>query len=404
MTGDRFTRDRMTWVSYWMLGYFAYLEAVLGPVMPFLRDDLHLSYGIASLHFSAFAFGGVVTGALGDRVVLWLGRRLVFWGGAAGMALGALLFILSPSAVGTVAAAFLMGVLGSLLLLCIQSSLADRHGAWRAVALTEANVAASIFAILSSLVVGVVAASRLGWRMALILPLAVPLIVAIAGWHTDLGQMRPPEGHGAGPKRIPASFWAIAGVVFLETGVEWCVAYWGAGFLVASGHLSKAAAATALGAFFLAMVIGRFGGSVLMRRIRGSLVLLVSLGLALGAFLLFWLGGSPAWHVAGLFLVGLGVANVYPVSIALATDSVSLHADWASARVGIAAATSILLAPFVLGTLADRTGIERAFAIAIPLLLAALALAAVASGLQGSGVAARQTTTHGTPEARGTRG
>jgi MFS family permease len=323
----------MTWVSYWMLGYFAYLEAVLGPVMPFLRDDLHLSYGIASLHFSAFAFGGVVTGALGDRVVLWLGRRLVFWGGAAGMALGALLFILSPSAVGTVAAAFLMGVLGSLLLLCIQSSLADRHGAWRAVALTEANVAASIFAILSSLVVGVVAASRLGWRMALILPLAVPLIVAIAGWHTDLGQMRPPEGHGAGPKRIPASFWAIAGVVFLETGVEWCVAYWGAGFLVASGHLSKAAAATALGAFFLAMVIGRFGGSVLMRRIRGS-----------------------------------------------------------------------LLAPFVLGTLADRTGIERAFAIAIPLLLAALALAAVASGLQGSGVAARQTTTHGTPEARGTRG
>lgn len=32
-----FVRDRFTWLAYIMLGYFAYLQAALGPALPFLR-------------------------------------------------------------------------------------------------------------------------------------------------------------------------------------------------------------------------------------------------------------------------------------------------------------------------------------------------------------------------------
>lgn len=369
----------MTWVSYWMLGYFAYLEAVLGPVMPFLRGDLHLSYAVASLHFSAFALGAVATGTLGDRVVLRFGRRRAFWGGGAGMALGAALIAVSPVAVGTVSGALLMGSLGGLLLLCIQSSLADRHGESRGVALTEANVMASIFAILASVVVGIFASTGAGWRFALLLPLLVPVLSGTIGTGVSFGSVRRAANESPRPTHIPGRFWAIAGVIFLETGVEWCVAYWGASFLVASGHLAKAAAASAMGAFFLAMVIGRLLGSMLMRRMRGAQVLILSLSLAVLAFLLFWLGAGMATHVVGLFLVGLGVANVYPVSLTLATESTPDHADWASARVGVAGGSAVLLAPLVLGAIADHASITRAFSIALPVLLVALALSLAAS-------------------------
>ncbi len=97
-----FARGRLTWTVYGLVGYFAYMETVLGPSMPFLREDLGLSYSAASLHFSAFAAGGVLIGLLGDGATGKWGRRPVLWGGAGGMALGALALIASPVAFGTV--------------------------------------------------------------------------------------------------------------------------------------------------------------------------------------------------------------------------------------------------------------------------------------------------------------
>ena len=63
-----FVRNDFTWLAYVMLAYFAYLQASFGPLMPFLRAELHLSYTIGSLHVSAFALGMVLAGLLGDRL------------------------------------------------------------------------------------------------------------------------------------------------------------------------------------------------------------------------------------------------------------------------------------------------------------------------------------------------
>lgn len=29
-----FHRNRLTWASYWLVGYFAFLQTVIGPLMP----------------------------------------------------------------------------------------------------------------------------------------------------------------------------------------------------------------------------------------------------------------------------------------------------------------------------------------------------------------------------------
>jgi predicted MFS family arabinose efflux permease len=44
-----------------------YVQASLGPILPFLREDLSLDYGAAGLLFGAFALGVLFTGLLGDR-------------------------------------------------------------------------------------------------------------------------------------------------------------------------------------------------------------------------------------------------------------------------------------------------------------------------------------------------
>jgi len=66
---ERMTRDQFTWLTYLMLGYYSYFINGLGPVMPFLRTELGMSYTLSSLHFSAFAVGILLAGLGSDRIV-----------------------------------------------------------------------------------------------------------------------------------------------------------------------------------------------------------------------------------------------------------------------------------------------------------------------------------------------
>ena len=174
-----FVRDRFTWLAYLMLAYYAYAQATLGPLMPFLRAELDLNYTVAGLHISAFALGMILAGLLGDRWAQRRGRRFVFWAGGAGMAAGALILAVSHHVVLTITGALVMGWLGSFLLVMIQATLSDRHGEQRAIALTESNVAASISAALAPVLIGTFQRLGFGWRTALYVAAAAFLLLFV---------------------------------------------------------------------------------------------------------------------------------------------------------------------------------------------------------------------------------
>jgi len=376
---QRFVRHPLTWATYALVGYFAYLETVLGPLMPFLRAEHGFSYTVASLHFSSFALGGMLVGFFGDRVTGRWGRRASLWGGGAGMAAGALLLAASPVTPGTILGALLMGTFGALLLITTQAILADKYGEWSAVAITESNVAASACAILASLAVGAFAALGLGWRAALVPPVAALVLLAVRFRAEPLGRVRTHESaSGKTSSALPMRFWVYFGVLFLGVSVEWCVAYWGTDFLENGVGLGRSAAATALSVFFVAMLAGRLLGSRLARELSGGTLLSATLGVALAGFPLFWLSTVPALSLLGLFVVGLGVGSVYPLAISAAVAAAPGRTDTATARLGLAGGGAILTAPFVLGAFADRVGIERAYGIVVPLLLAAVVLTLLA--------------------------
>ena len=59
-----FRRDRLTWLAYVMLAWFAYLQAAPGLVIGYLRDELDLSYSTGWLHVAAFAAGSLFAGVV----------------------------------------------------------------------------------------------------------------------------------------------------------------------------------------------------------------------------------------------------------------------------------------------------------------------------------------------------
>src|SRR5919107_4961550 len=78
-----FRRDRLTWVAYAMLAWFAFLQAAPGLVIGHLREELDLSYSVGGLHVAAFAAGSMVAGLASARAEHALGRRRVLWSASA---------------------------------------------------------------------------------------------------------------------------------------------------------------------------------------------------------------------------------------------------------------------------------------------------------------------------------
>src|SRR4051794_27308357 len=169
-----FHRDRLTWLAYVMLAWFAYLQAAPGLLIGHLRDELHLSYSAGGLHVAAFAAGSLVAGVVAARLERALGRRALLWSAAALMGAGAIGLTAGRIVEVTAGSVLVMGVSGGLLLVTIQAALADHHGERRTVALTEANVAASLAYVVLIGVLSLSAALHAGWRVALLVPLVVP--------------------------------------------------------------------------------------------------------------------------------------------------------------------------------------------------------------------------------------
>lgn len=379
MTSAAFHRDRFTWLAYAMLGYFAYLQAAPGVAMPLLRSDLDLSYTLGGLHISALAGGMVVAGLSSDRAVARWGRPAVFWGGGAGMAAGSLLLVVGQHPAITVLGTALMGLLGTLLLATVQSGLADHHGARRAIALTESNVVASASTILPPLLIGGFTRVGLGWRAAFVTAILVWLLLRITERRTPVpaSRARPIGGVDAGG-RLPRRFWLNWAALVLAVAAEWSVISWGAEFLVSAADLRKADASATMTLFFVAMMLGRGLGSRLVHRADVVRLWFVAMAVAVGGFLVFWLAPAPALIIGGLFVAGLGMANIFPFLLTIGVGSAPEQADRASARITLGAGLAILLAPQALGTLADAAGIRAAFAVTLTLLLVAILAGALA--------------------------
>ncbi len=373
-----YQRDRLTWVLYLMAGMFAFYQSSLGPVIVFLRAELNLSFTVGGLHASAFAAGSILGGFHLAPLVQRFSRRGMLWSGGAGMLAGSVWLMTGPHPALTIAGSFAMGYAGLFLLSLIQSILSDHHDAsdYGAVAVVEANIMASLAATASAVMIGAFAGIGLGWRAALLIPGVLWLALLTTQRPMPIPPPQADDTSHPTAAKLSFAFWVFWGITFLGVGVEWSLAIWGASFLHEAGGFAPEEAASLFGVFFLAMVTARTITSRLARRIALTRLLAGALLLALVGFLMFWLAPLPGLTVLGLFVAGLGIANIYPLGVSAGIASAPPHQrDLASGRISMAAAVAILLAPQTLGLAADEVGLRGAYGVALVLLLAGCALA-----------------------------
>jgi predicted MFS family arabinose efflux permease len=374
-----FVRDPPTVVSYAALACFTFWLYAFGPALTLLRDELHFSYTVLGLYSVLWSGGAALAGAVFAVAARHLPRAVLLWGSALATVAGAGAFTLGSGVAPTLVGAVVLGVAGTTLLAVVQAVLSDRHGSRRDQALTEANVGAAACAVTAPLALGALAGSPAGWRAAFALP-ALALVALYLRYRTlslaaaprPSGARRPP----AAPRRsgrLPLASGLFAALTAVGIAVEFCLVYFGTEVLVDTG-LTTAAAATALSSNYLGLLVGRLAGAALARRPGRTVPLLyVSLAVTAAGFLLFWLGDHPVPAVLGLFVCGTGIANLYPLSVALTLGCAPGQEDRANARTQLLGGLVTAAAPFLLGTLADAHGLTVAFALE-PVLIGAGAL------------------------------
>ncbi len=391
-----FHRSPHTWLLYLAYALFGFVINALGPVTPFLKAELHLSYTASSLLFSAFAAGIILTGLVGNVLVKRLGRGRALWLGLFGMCLSVLGLAVARTAWMAISASFLTGCIGSLPLTVIPSSLADEHGENRPAALSEFTLVAALSSAAAPLMVGWFSTTWLGWRFALLMPL-----IALLALRLGLGRQVHFGGRAGGREveqtgqKLPARYWVLWVAILLSVAIEYCMVFWCADYLVNVAGMLKAAAAQAVSLFLAGMILGRVAGSRLVLRFTSYQVVTASILIAAAGFGLFWIAAVAWMPVVGLFLTGLGVANQFPLILSLALGAAGGSTVRASTRASLGSGIAIFFLPLMLGRLADAVGIRLAYGMVAVLLAAAFALIhlsarrtrlpAAASSAEGSG-------------------
>ena len=370
MITNRRDVDSATWYCWLLTGFYLYSVNLQGNVVPFLQAEFALSYRAVSLHSSAIAVGIILVGLLGDRVEARLGRRRTLWLGIGGLACGSTLLCLAPAPWASISACFLMGALGGLLPAIVPAVLADLHGEQRARAFAGQAIVAYAFGLAAPLLAGVAIWAELGWRAAVLAGVAAGIAIGLGFRRMVLPEAAPAAEAAHNKSGLPPAYWAYWALLIASCALEFCLLFWAPSYLERIVGYSAAGAAIGSAGFPLGMLIGRIALRWLVARVALRRLLIAALALTFAGFLIYWGVSWPPAAIAGVIVIGLGIAPLYPLVTDFAIGAAPQARDLAAMRLAIAFGLALLLAPIALGALADELTLGPAH-LALPALIVA---------------------------------
>jgi fucose permease len=372
MTNDTGSRARAAVSAAFAANGFA--AGSWSPLVPVLMDRLGIDKGDVGFLILAGGTAGLAGLLAAPRLIGRLGSRAVAIAAGLLLAPGPLLMALAPShAVAALAFVWLFLFL-SVMDVAINANGAELerrrghavmssfHGFWSLGAMAAAGAGGFLIARAGATGQTLTAA-------AVMLGLVAFAATGLVRTAADRPRMRG-SGLTAHPRILLLGLLALTAFV-----VEGAIVDWSAVYLRRELGAPVEVSGFGFAAFSAAMLAARFTGDALRRRLGSVRLIRLSALLAGAGYLVAGLGGSLPLVIAGFALTGLGAANLVPLAFSAAARQTALPPGAGIATVTIMGYTGLLLAPALLGNIAEATGFAAIFvALAIP--TAALALLA----------------------------
>lgn len=371
--------------SFLVLGV---INATLGPALPDLAAQTGSDLTAVGGVFSALFLGGLLSqagaGPLSDR----LGQRPVLAAGFALLILGLGGLLASHSLALTLACVVVAGLGYGTVSICVTVLVAELFPGRGAAALNLVNMFFGVGAVAGPALASLTLAR---WGSALapfglgmgLLALLMPL-----GWRLAARRPLPAQAPaalaGASPLATPL-LWALGALVLVYVGTETGLSGWISVYLQRTTTLDPAYAAQAASGFWLALTLGRLGGSLLGTRMAPTLLLQSCLVGAIGGGALLMIGvGSLALTLAAVLLLGLCFGPVYPTAQAITNATFRRAPSTATSAVSCMGSVGGMLLPWLQGLLLTRGGPPASVVLVAGSTLAMLAAFSLARSLHVS--------------------
>jgi fucose permease len=196
------------------------------------------------------------------------------------------------------------------------------------------------------------------------------------------------------PKQVAADFRKPLAVsfsllLFFQFGNEWAIAGWLALFLNQRLGISPASSLLLLALYWLALMVGRLVAQSILRKVSHAKLLMCSVVAALFGLLILSFTDNRFGAVVAILTVGAGFAPIYPLVVEKIGAHFSYYHPGYYNGIFSIALTGGLLAPSLLGYLADQWGIRIVMLLPLAgtclvfLLLLLISLEAKLSGVGG---------------------
>jgi fucose permease len=348
--------------------------------IPWVQERFDLSKSAMGLVILGMAAAVILAFPVAGQAVVRHGSERVVWAGGIACALAVNLPVLAPHPLLVALGLAVLGAASATQDVAMNSHgvkvekdlrrpiMSSLHAGWAFGGMAGAGFAAALAALGFDPRVTVAIASLL-------------LLALLAVSAARIGHGSAAEGADAPGFTLPSRGVVLLAILcFLVMVTEGAMADWGGLYLRQDLGASAALAALAYSFFTAGMTVGRVVGDWVNHRI-GAVALLrwgaLLTGFPLGAMLLI---GQPAAALAGLFLVGLGVANGVPLMFSAAGRQPDTPPGPGIAAVSSMGSLGFLAGPPVIGVLADAVSLPWALSLLILGALVVLALAARATG------------------------
>ncbi|MGK6351006.1 MFS transporter [Parapedobacter sp. DT-150] len=114
--------------------------------------------------------------------------------------------------------------------------------------------------------------------------------------------------------------------------------------------------------YFTALVVSRFLGGIVLPYVSTTGFLVVTLFVALGGVLLLYFSPTGFWALAGIFTIGIGAGNLFPVIFAIVINRTPERASELSSLMVMAIVGGALIPP-IMGLLNTQFGIGASIAL-----------------------------------------
>jgi predicted MFS family arabinose efflux permease len=341
--------------------------------IPWVKEVRHLSAADLGLALMGAAIGGLASTPLAAWLIARLGSRTLTRAAMLGVAASLPVVPFAPRVATIFLALLLFGATGSLLDVAMnaqgvvvqerygRSIMSGLHGLW------------SVGGLTGSAVAGVAArAGMAATQHLLIVGVTLGVLGTAAGtWLTPA----PPSAAGKVFARPDRVLFLLGAVTFCGLFAEAAAADWSGVYLRTAAHAAPDVAAWGYAAFSLAMAAGRLAGDRLVEwtgpaRLVRAAALMGAAGLALGLLVQV----TPL-VVAAFAVLGLGVATVVPLTFSAAGRMPGREPATSVAAVATVGYAGWMLAPPVIGFIAQGTSLTAALAL-VAVMTALIALPA----------------------------